>query len=112
MRECSPQTTYHMSHVTCHVSRVTCYVSYDIFFLQNVGAIRCRVCYQRGLPRLVYTKSNIYIMMIMRLNKADPKKDVDFRYNLVGASQKYTRYSCNFFSLNLMVPSSLHGDKH
>ena len=38
--------TYHMSHDTCHVPSVT-------FFLQGGGASRGRVCYQRGLPRLV-----------------------------------------------------------
>ena len=43
-----------LSHVTCHVSPVTCN-----FFLpwkklgQSGGASRLRVCYQRGLPRLV-----------------------------------------------------------
>ena len=35
----------HVSCVTCHVSRVTCHMS--IFFFG-------RVCYQRGLPRLVF----------------------------------------------------------
>ena len=38
-----PCVTCHVSHVTCHVSCVT----------QSVGASRWRVCYQRGLPRLV-----------------------------------------------------------
>ena len=74
----TPQTC-HMSCVICHVSRVTCHVSpvtchmshvkkknyiliyiyiYIFFYLrkkfgQSVGASRWRVCYQRGLPRLV-----------------------------------------------------------
>ena len=63
----------HMSHVTCHVSPVMCHVSHvkNIFFYislnkkknkkkyttknigQSGGASRWRVCYQRGLPRLV-----------------------------------------------------------
>ena len=55
----------HVSHVTCHVSHVTCYLSHVnvffvclFFFLQQKfgksgGASRGRVCYQRGLPRLV-----------------------------------------------------------
>ena len=40
-----------MSHVTCHVSRVT--IFFFIFFLQSGEAYLWRVCYQRGLPRLV-----------------------------------------------------------
>ena len=53
-----------MSRVTCHVSRVTCHMLHVtcniffififIFFLQSGEAYRWRVCYQRGLPRLVY----------------------------------------------------------
>jgi hypothetical protein len=54
--------------VTCHVSRVTCQMSpvkchFFFFFFctltkigQSGGATRRRVCYQRGLPRLVYTR--------------------------------------------------------
>ena len=59
----------HMSHVTCHVSPVTCHLSHDFnfcFYLfmflkypsekmeKSDGASRWRVCYQRGLPRLVF----------------------------------------------------------
>ena len=53
----------HVSRVTCHVSRVMCHVShvtcnFNFFFLQNFlqsgGASRWRVCYQQGLPRLVF----------------------------------------------------------
>ena len=58
-------THHHMSHVTCHISRVTCQVSDGScqvsgvrcpvsFFWQLGGASRLRVCYQRGLPRLVF----------------------------------------------------------
>ena len=61
--------TCHMSHVTCHVSQVTCHVSHVmchifisiyIFLLlpllfRKSGEARCwRVCYQRGLPCLVF----------------------------------------------------------
>ena len=49
---------HHVSHVTCQashvtsqVSRVRCLVS-QVFFI--VGAIRWRICYQPGLPRLVF----------------------------------------------------------
>ena len=51
--------TCHVSDVTCHVSPVTCHLSHVRFFfilkktLLSGGASRWRVCYQRGLPRLV-----------------------------------------------------------
>ena len=54
----------HVSLVTCHVSPVTCNVSNVFVFLvlffiskkigQCDGASQWRVCYQRGLPRLVF----------------------------------------------------------
>ena len=56
------QVTCHMSHVTCHMSPVTCQKNIflhflQFFYLKKVGKIgeasRWRVCYQRGLPRLV-----------------------------------------------------------
>ena len=52
------RVTYHVSHVTCHVSHVMCHMSQlllllYIFFKQSVEVYRWRVCYQRGLPRLV-----------------------------------------------------------
>ena len=52
-----------MSHVTCDVSRVTCLVSHVFFLLvfflllffgQSGEDYWWRVCYQRGLPRLVH----------------------------------------------------------
>ena len=47
-------TSLHGTHVTCHVSCVMCRMS-DVFFLsQSGGPIWWRVCYQRGLPRLVF----------------------------------------------------------
>ena len=59
MREGSPPDTCQVSGVTCHVSHVTCHLSNvtcQIFFLvgQSGEASQGRVCYQRGLPRLVY----------------------------------------------------------
>ena len=46
--------TCHMSHVMCHMSRVTCKIFFLlIFFGQSGESSRWRVCYQRGLPRLV-----------------------------------------------------------
>ena len=65
MREYSSKTpvTYHLPRVTCHMSPVTCHLSkiskYQKSFFslkkieQSGGASRWRVCYQRGLPRLV-----------------------------------------------------------
>ena len=44
----------HMSRVTCHMSRVTCHLFFS--FLTTVEAYRWRVCYQRGLPNLVFIK--------------------------------------------------------
>ena len=58
------RVTCHVSHVTCHMSRVTCHMSRVtchnfflsfFFFGQSVEAYRWRVCYQQGLPRLVFT---------------------------------------------------------
>ena len=64
LRDCSPPTTCHMSrvmcpvsHVMCHVLHVLCHVSFFLFFFfrQSGEAYQWRVCYQRGLPRLVLT---------------------------------------------------------
>ena len=50
-----------LSGVSCQVSGVTCHIFYFIiFFLQTVGASRWRVCYQRGLPRLVLDVYRVY----------------------------------------------------
>ena len=58
-----------MSHVTCHVSRVTCPMSHVIFFFFFFGrtaeAYRWRVCYQRGLPRLVYITYHFFFIYYM-----------------------------------------------
>ena len=48
------RVTCHVSNVTCHMSRVTCPIFFFFFFFgKSGGASRWRVCYQRGLPRLV-----------------------------------------------------------
>ena len=44
----------------CQGSCVTCQASY-FFFLQNGEANWWRVCYQRGLPRLVFTSMRFII---------------------------------------------------
>ena len=54
--------TCHVSQrVMCHVSRITCHMSHVIFFIflyfffgQSGESYLWRVCYQRGLPRLVF----------------------------------------------------------
>ena len=53
-----------VSHVTCH-KLYFFYYYYNFFsFLQIGGAIRWRVCYQQGLPRLVSNRKreNKYIL--------------------------------------------------
>ena len=63
-----------MCHVSCfmfHVSSVTCFMSPVIFIFffffsfktigQSGGASRRRVCFQRGLPRLVKKKSTNFL---------------------------------------------------
>ena len=70
MRECSPPQTCHVSCVTCHVSRVTCQLSrvtffFCFFFGQSSAAYWGRVCYQRGLPRLVFTNSAIWAGLVI-----------------------------------------------
>ena len=59
----------HMSHVMCHLSPVTCHMStkkkFKTFFVipkkiwQRGGASQWRVCYQRGLPRLVSVQRQV-----------------------------------------------------
>ena len=59
MREGSPPPSCHVSYFTGHVSCVTCHMShvmchfFHVFLLQSGEASWWRVCYQRGVPRLV-----------------------------------------------------------
>ena len=46
--------TCHVSPVTCNLSHVTCHIFLLLFSLQSGEASQGRVCYQRGLPRLVF----------------------------------------------------------
>ena len=70
----TPTVICHVSHVTCHISRVMCHVSHVTFFFflfsgQFSEAYRWRVCYQRGLPRLVYfTYNSIYHILLTLFN--------------------------------------------
>ena len=70
--------TCHMSRVTCHVSHVTCHMSRVTKKKKKLkkngksgGASRWRVCYQRGLPRLVnvLTSHSITFFVFPRLLK-------------------------------------------
>ena len=65
---CMSSVTCHVSHVTCLVSCVMCHPSHAryhliLFFFffssSKFGANRWRVCYQQGLPRLVYQLFNV-----------------------------------------------------
>ena len=53
LRECSPLSTCHMSCVMCHMSHVKYHRWYLFLFFQRGEANQWRVCYQRGLTRLV-----------------------------------------------------------
>ena len=61
-----PCATFHALHFICHMSCVTCHMSYVIFFWggggQNVGVCQRRVCYQQGLPCLVFLHLNIFLV--------------------------------------------------
>ena len=70
-----------MSTVMCHVSRVMCQVSHFrvqvsfcsffllfLFFQQNVGASRWRVCYQQGQPRLFFFRLNFFGFLLNQPN--------------------------------------------
>ena len=67
MRECSPHAMCHVSRVMCHMSPVTCHMSF--FFakkkLLRVGTSRWRVCYQWGLPCLVFFLLTLFPISIL-----------------------------------------------
>ena len=57
----------HMSHVACHMSHVTCHMSHVRKKKKNGqcgGAYWTRVCYQRGLPRLVFGAFLTHIVLL------------------------------------------------
>ena len=59
----------HVSHVLCHVSRVTCHMSnFFSFFGQGGEAYRWRVGYQRGLPCLVVSRTEVSAGQIIVIN--------------------------------------------
>ena len=77
----------YVSHVMCHMSDVTChnYLILFIFFLffgQSGEAYRWRVCYQQGLPRLVYNIKGIsfYVLFwtipILKSAQNTPKESI------------------------------------
>ena len=56
-----PLVRCHVSGVPCHVSGVTC--NFSFLFRKSGGACQWRVCYQRGLSRLVLCKRRLYYFM-------------------------------------------------
>ena len=51
------QVRCHISLITCHVSHLSCHMShiFSSFFLLEIGGVSWwRVCYQWGLPRLIF----------------------------------------------------------
>ena len=64
----------HLSHVTCHVSHVTCHILFFYFyfyFLWQSGKVYWwRVCYQRGLPRLVIlARASVHGLLHLRTSR-------------------------------------------
>ena len=62
----------HVSHVRCHMSGVTCKVSCVTCNIKNkIGqsdwASRWRVCYQQGLPRLVFRLSGNFVWIFHQI---------------------------------------------
>ena len=62
----TPQTC-HVSLVTCPVSRVTCHFFFFFSFGQSVETSRWRVCYQQGLPCLVFLTERKYFIFMSLL---------------------------------------------
>ena len=76
------RVTCHMSHVTCHLSPVTCHLSpvtchmphvnlkkryiYIHIYGHNSGASRWSICYQGGLPCLVFIRSQPFPSLTSR----------------------------------------------
>ena len=60
--------TCHVSHVMHHMSCVNCHMShfFSSFFWQCGEAYRWRVCYQWGLPRLVFWTGRTYFEWILK----------------------------------------------
>ena len=65
-------TPHHMSHATCHISHVSlsdvrcqesCVTFFHFFSWQSGWGSLGRVCYQWGLPRLVYLMGDHHLMM-------------------------------------------------
>ena len=71
--------TRHVSCVMCHVSHVTCHIFFFFFFGRNGEAYRWRVCYQRGLPRLVF--NGFPNQSIRWTNKVNQWSEVICHYN-------------------------------
>ena len=77
-------TTSHVSRITCHLPHIMFFV---VFFLQICGASRWRVCYQRGLTRLVFSWTrNIFVVFTLLYR----------RYRLLYIAIYYRRQKLDF----------------
>ena len=58
----------HVPHVLCHMSHAACknVIFLLIFFSQSGGAIWQRVCYRRGLPRVVFRKMSQNVLGLIK----------------------------------------------
>ena len=121
--------TCHVSHVTCHLSSVTCHMSnknlqifnffVSFFFclkkkLLSGGARRWRVCYQRGLPRLVFLKITHYFVYIILFSVAITSiKSSDTACDLLTGSSLYSLASWwPLVSFVAVRPAILGGNFH
>ena len=76
MTQCSPSPRCHVSRVTCRMSHVTCHKKgrkKEKKKGQSGGAYQSRVCYQRGLPRLVCSDFNFFSLKVSKVTNYKPK---------------------------------------
>ena len=99
-----PCFTCHVSHVMCPVSRVRCQVSHFYLFLQSGGASWWRVCYQRGLPRLVCVSWMLAVQLnnnhkpyykIIKLSKVCLPKTISSAAECTKVVMKYPTVWCH-----------------
>ena len=102
-----------MSRVTCHVSCVMCHMSHvtifsSSFFGQRGEAYRWRVCYQRGLPRLVFYSFDIEEHYYKVFSRRKIAKTTNCHFNVISKLHNFalSRNWLNIMSLN--QASELH----
>ena len=79
----------HVSCVTCHMSHVMCHMSFFFFFIFSSfffgtkwWSYRRRVCYQRGLPRLVFDQTELFTMVLLYVWVKFEVKWINFTTNI------------------------------